>query len=104
MRLALVFPGQGSQYVGMAKALAEAFPSARETLAEADAALGSPLTRLLFEILVPAGRLTLEQAALAAKADGLGRAYADAPVAPARATALAVVEDARRLAREILGG
>jgi len=49
MKLALVFPGQGSQYVGMGRALAEAFPVAHQTLAEADEALGRPLTRLLFE-------------------------------------------------------
>ncbi len=49
MSIALVFPGQGSQYVGMGRALAEGIPIARETLAEADAALGRPLTRLLFE-------------------------------------------------------
>ena len=49
MRVALVFPGQGSQYVGMGRALAEAFPEARDALAEADDALGRPLRRLLFE-------------------------------------------------------
>lgn len=47
--VAFVFPGQGSQYVGMGRALAEAFPAAQKTLAEADAALGRPLTALLFE-------------------------------------------------------
>jgi [acyl-carrier-protein] S-malonyltransferase len=49
MSLAFIFPGQGSQYVGMGKALAEAYPVARETLEEADRVLGRPLTRLLFE-------------------------------------------------------
>jgi [acyl-carrier-protein] S-malonyltransferase len=47
--IAFVFPGQGSQKVGMGRALAEAFPVCRETLAEADAALGEPLSRLCFE-------------------------------------------------------
>lgn len=47
--VAFVFPGQGSQYVGMGRALAEAFPVARETLAEADEALARSLTALLFE-------------------------------------------------------
>jgi [acyl-carrier-protein] S-malonyltransferase len=49
MTLAFVFPGQGSQKVGMGQALAEAFPEAREAFREADAALGLPLSRLCFE-------------------------------------------------------
>jgi len=47
--VAFVFPGQGSQKVGMAKALADAFPEARAVFAEADDALGFPLSRLCFE-------------------------------------------------------
>jgi [acyl-carrier-protein] S-malonyltransferase len=47
--IAVIFPGQGSQTVGMGKALADAFPICRETFAEADAALGEPLSRLCFE-------------------------------------------------------
>lgn len=57
--IAFIFPGQGSQYVGMGKALAEAFPLGRETLAEADRALGEPLSRLCFE--GPADRLQLTE-------------------------------------------
>ncbi|MDW7711022.1 MAG: ACP S-malonyltransferase [Deferrisomatales bacterium] len=49
MSVVFVFPGQGSQYVGMGRAMAEAFPAARRTLAEADEALGRSLTSLLFE-------------------------------------------------------
>lgn len=47
--IAFIFPGQGSQTVGMGKALAEAFPICRDTFAEADAALGEPLSRICFE-------------------------------------------------------
>ncbi len=55
-RFALVFPGQGSQAVGMARALVEAFPSAREAMAEADDILHFHLSRLCFE--GPADKLT----------------------------------------------
>ena len=57
--IAFVFPGQGSQTVGMGKALAEAFPICRETFDEADAALGMPLSTIIFE--GPADRLTLTE-------------------------------------------
>lgn len=46
---ALVFPGQGSQTVGMGKSLAETSVAARETLREADDALGFSLSQLVFE-------------------------------------------------------
>jgi [acyl-carrier-protein] S-malonyltransferase len=45
----LLFPGQGSQRVGMAADLAAAFPPAREMLERLDAALGMPLSRLMAE-------------------------------------------------------
>ena len=48
-KLALLFPGQGSQFVGMGKALCDASPVARATFEEADAALSFPLSRLCFE-------------------------------------------------------
>ncbi|MBI1272816.1 MAG: ACP S-malonyltransferase [Alphaproteobacteria bacterium] len=49
MKRALVFPGQGSQAVGMGKELAEAFPAARQVFEEVDDALGQKLSHLMFE-------------------------------------------------------
>lgn len=46
---AFIFPGQGSQYPGMGKELAESFKIAGETFAEADDTLGFKLSRLCFE-------------------------------------------------------
>ena len=48
-KVAWLFPGQGSQSVGMGEALAQAEPAARAVLHEADAALGFPLSRLMAE-------------------------------------------------------
>ncbi|MCD0415825.1 ACP S-malonyltransferase [Rubrivivax sp. JA1024] len=49
MNAAFTFPGQGSQAVGMGKALAEAFPAARAVFDEVDAALGEKLTSIIWE-------------------------------------------------------
>src|SRR2546421_638714 len=49
MRLAYVFPGQGSQSAGMGRELAEKFPAARAVFEEADEALGFALSRLCFD-------------------------------------------------------
>jgi len=49
LSIALVFPGQGSQYVGMGRDLYEAYPQARAVFEEADRLLGFPLSRLCFE-------------------------------------------------------
>ena len=57
--IAFLFPGQGSQKVGMGKALAEAFPEARATFEEADAAFGGALSTLCFE--GPDDQLTLTE-------------------------------------------
>jgi len=57
--IAFIFPGQGSQKVGMGRALADAFPVCRETFEEADAALGEPLSGVIFD--GPEDRLTLTE-------------------------------------------
>jgi [acyl-carrier-protein] S-malonyltransferase len=49
MKAALIFPGQGSQFVGMAKDLAEAYPRIAEIYSEADEILGFPISSLCFE-------------------------------------------------------
>src|SRR5918997_5873047 len=49
MRLAYVFPGQGSQAPGMGRDLWEKYPAARAVFEEADEALGFALSRLCFE-------------------------------------------------------
>ena len=56
-RIALLFPGQGSQAVGMGRDLAERFPAARAVFEEADEALGFALSALMWE--GPAEELTL---------------------------------------------
>ena len=49
MTRAFIFPGQGSQTVGMGRELGEAFASAREVFDEVNEALGQNLTRLMWE-------------------------------------------------------
>ncbi len=49
MSVAYIFPGQGSQYVGMGKDLCEQFPEAKKYFDEADSVLGFPLSKICFE-------------------------------------------------------
>lgn len=49
MKAAMIFPGQGSQFVGMGKDLADRFPKVAELYARADDTLGFPISRLSFQ-------------------------------------------------------
>lgn len=83
--LAFVFPGQGSQAVGMGRALAAASPAAAAVFAEADAALGEPLSRLAWD--GPADELDLTvnaQPALLAASVAFLRALEERRVADGR--------------------
>ena len=59
MTRALIFPGQGSQAVGMGKDLAAAFPEARYVFEEVDDALEQKLSKIMFE--GPEDELTLTE-------------------------------------------
>jgi [acyl-carrier-protein] S-malonyltransferase len=59
MSVAFVFPGQGSQSVGMGKALAQAFAAARQVFDEVDSALGDKLSAVMWD--GPADKLTLTE-------------------------------------------
>ena len=59
MKRAFVFPGQGSQAVGMGRHLADAFPAARRLFDEVDNSLSQHLSRLMFD--GPESELTLTE-------------------------------------------
>ncbi len=85
MSIAFVFPGQGSQQVGMGQELAQAFPACRAVFEEADRALGFALSKLCFEGPEAELQLTANtQPAILAASLAAHRALAGRGVRPAR--------------------
>ena len=85
-KIAYLFPGQGSQTVGMGRSLAEHFPVAAATFAEADEALGFPLSRIFLDGPEDELRLTENtQPAILTVSVAAWRVLAEHGIAPAMA-------------------
>ena len=98
MTAAFTFPGQGSQAVGMGKALADAFPAARAVFDEVDSALGEKLTAIIWD--GPAETLQLTENAQPAL---MAVSLATLRVLESRSRLLVLARDAAFVAGHSLG-
>ena len=103
-KIAFFFPGQGSQTVGMGRSLAENFAVASETFAEADEALGFPLSRIFLDGPEDELRLTENtQPAILAVSVAAWRVLAEKGIAPALAAGHSLGEWSAHVAAGTLG-
>jgi [acyl-carrier-protein] S-malonyltransferase len=102
--IAFLFPGQGAQTVGMGRNLAEQFPVAAATFAEADEALGFPLSRIFFDGPEEELRLTENtQPAILAVSVAALRVLAERGIRPALAAGHSLGEWSAHVAAGTLG-
>ena len=92
--------GLGGEAAELARAAMEAALKAKALGTGKEAAT---LSGLLYEVLLPEGLITMEQAGLASRAEGVARAYAESPAPPPDALVHAVLEDAKTLVHAMAG-